>query len=56
MMSSKILSGVEGQINRYKNLVIHHYVANILDQSAQFIRVIDIVEETFGLPLFREQS
>jgi hypothetical protein len=34
------------------NLVFHHCVTNILDETIQHIRVLDVVEETLDLALF----
>ena len=33
------------------NLIIHHSIADIFDQTIQFVRILDVVEETLDLPL-----
>jgi len=34
------------------DLVVHHNIADIFDQAVQFIRILDVAEETLDLPLF----
>ena len=33
------------------NLIVHHSITDILDQIVQFVRILDVVEETLDLPL-----
>jgi len=33
------------------NLIVHHSITNIFDQTTKFIRILDIVEETLSAPL-----
>ena len=33
------------------NLIVHHSITNIFDQTAKFIRILDVVEETLRDPL-----
>jgi len=33
------------------NLIVHDSITNIFDQTAELIRILDVVEETFNLPL-----
>ena len=35
-------------------LIIHHCVTNIFNQTTKLIRILDVVEETLNLPLFRQ--
>ena len=46
------LRHVGGEFYLITNLVIHHGIANIFDQTAQFIRILDVVEKALNLPLF----
>ena len=39
---------------QYPNLIVHHCVANALDQTAKFVGILDVVEETLNLPLLRQ--
>ena len=36
------------------NLIVHRGIANIFDQTPQFIRVLDVVEKTRNLPLIHQ--
>ena len=36
---------------RHTNLIVHHRVANVLDQATKFISILDVVEGTLSLPL-----
>ena len=32
-------------------LILHHRITNLLNQTAEFTRILSIIEESFGLPL-----
>ena len=54
----KQMSGVD-EISLFRqrtNLIIHDGIADVLDQTAQFIRVLDIFEKPLGDPLRRQWS
>jgi hypothetical protein len=36
------------------NLIVHHGITNIFDQTTQFIRILDVVEKAPNLPLIRQ--
>ena len=51
-MQSEIgVSHGRGEFALITNLVFHHGIANVLDQTVQFTRILDVVEKTFNLPL-----
>jgi hypothetical protein len=33
------------------NLIVHHGITNVFDKTTQFIRILDVVEKAFDLPL-----
>ena len=33
------------------NLIFHHSIADVFDQTTQFIRILDVVEKSLSLPL-----
>ena len=37
------------------NLIVHHCIANIFDQTTQFIRILDVVEKAFDPPLIGQR-
>ena len=51
MWSETELSHGRGKFVLTTNLVFHHRIANVFDQTAQFIRILDIVEKSLDLPL-----
>jgi DUF438 domain-containing protein len=34
------------------NLIVHDRIANVLDQTAKFIGILDVVQKTLSFPLF----
>ena len=32
-------------------LILHHRITNLLDKTTEFTRILNIIEESFGLPL-----
>ena len=40
-----------GEFVLITNLIFHHGIANVFDQTGQFIRILDVVEKSLNLPL-----
>ena len=46
----------QGRVVRNTYLVVHHRVTNVLNQTAKFIGILDVVEKTLNFPLLRQQN
>ena len=43
----------QGAVQWYPNLIFHHRIANILQETAEFIGVPDTLDEALDVSLFR---
>lgn len=46
----------QGRVVRNTYLVAHHRITNVLNQTAKFTSILDIVEKTLNLPLPQQQN
>ena len=50
------MSGVEDRQTMDTYLILQHCLANVLNQTAKFVCILDIVEETLSLSLFFQRG
>ena len=51
MQSETDVSHGRGECVLTTNLVFHHRIANVFDQTTQFFRILDVVEKSLNIPL-----